>query len=76
MKTEKRMATCVHEPYWPYDRFMYPVCRHCRIPIEPVPCKECNGIGVLYGISYKSERCRKCGGAGVARWDGDVGGGS
>lgn len=67
------MKRCVHEPYWP-DQMIYPVCRHCKIPIEPVPCKECDGTGALYGIDYKSERCRKCGGAWVARWD--VGGGS
>jgi DnaJ-class molecular chaperone len=58
---------CVHEPSSPVVAF-YHMCKHCGVTIEPVLCKECDGTGALYGIDYKSERCRKCKGSGVRKW--------
>ena len=52
--------TCAHEPE---DRMPWEptTCRHCRVQIEAVPCKEC-GNGVAHWMEVcKARHCRHCG---------------
>ena len=43
-------------------------CKHCGVQIEPVFCKDCDGIGAMHGCLHVEANCTKCKGTGVRRW--------
>lgn len=63
--TDPGKMACRHEPNDPVCEFIH-ICAHCRVPIEPVYCAACDGIG-LAGTSDR--RCPVCRGTGIDRWE-------
>ncbi len=61
------MSACQHEPANQVVPFWHD-CKHCGKEIEPVYCKDCDGIGAMHGCLHVEANCTKCKGTGVRRW--------